>query len=53
MVLVDEQNILCNQNIPLQVNSILGVNLRPPVKHAIVIDYDYGLAFFRRRNTQA
>jgi hypothetical protein len=52
MVLVDDQNPLCDQDIPLQMNSIFGVNLATPVNHAIIIDYDYRLPFFLGRNAQ-
>src|ERR1700722_9237425 len=52
MVLVYDQDILGNEDIALQMDSILGVNLRPPVNHTIIVDYDDRLAFLLRRNAQ-
>jgi hypothetical protein len=53
VVLVHYEDILCDDDIALNMNAILSANLRPPVNDAIIVYYDHWLAIFLRRNTQS
>jgi hypothetical protein len=51
MVLVYNQNILCDENARLKMNAVLSVYLRSPVNDAVILNHNYGIALLFRRNT--
>jgi hypothetical protein len=40
MSLINDQYILRDKDIPLKMNPVLAVDLRPPMHYAVVLDYN-------------
>ena len=53
MVLIYDQGILRDKNVPLQVKMILDVDLGTPVNNTVIVDHDYRFTLLLRANAQS
>jgi hypothetical protein len=51
MGLIDNEYILGDEDTCFQMYPILGIYLRAPTNHAVILDYDYGFTFRLSRDT--